>query len=47
MVHDAAAASEYFPLAQSVHAVTVPPLPLLPAAQSAQVRSLIAVHATV
>ena len=47
MVHDAAAAAEYFPLAQSVHAVMVPPDPDVPGEQSAHVLSLVVLQAAV
>ena len=47
VMHDDATAAENFPLAQSVHAVMVPPAPYFPATQSAHARSLVAVQAAV
>ena len=47
VIHDDATAAEYFPLAQSVHAVIVPPAPYFPATQSAHARSLVVVQAAV
>ena len=47
VVHADAKAAEYFPIAQSVHAVIVPPAPYFPAMQSAHSRSLVAVQAAV
>ena len=47
VVQDDAAAAEYFPLVQSVHAVIVPPAPILPAVQSEHDLSTVVVHATV
>ncbi len=47
VVQDDAAEAEYFPLVQSVHAVIVPPAPILPAVQSEHDLSTVVVHATV
>ena len=47
VIHDDVTAAEYFPLAQSVHAVIVPPAPYIPGTQSAHARSLVVVQATV
>ena len=47
VMHDDATAAEYFPLAQSVQTVIVPPAPYFPATQSSHARSLVVVQAAV
>ncbi len=47
VMHEAAAADEYLPLAQSAHTVAVPPAPILPAEQSVHDLSTVLVQATV